>query len=580
MPQIILGIDVGSYSVKVAELTRSFKQFAWTNFYERRIQYNDVLTPDESRAIALQSVIEDNALTWDAAYAALPGQMVASRLIDLPFGNAKKIEQTLPFEIEGYLPFDMETVVYAAHVIRATKDASQVLVLYTVKSNVASTLTFLSNAGVEPRRLCSVGTELLNLIHIGLVPPEAPYAIVDMGHLQTIVTIGEGTAFVCTRTIALGGHHITQQIAQSLSLPEDEAERLKIDVGQLLAHGELPPDGTMVRKVMDAIAVVMQDLLLHLRQTFFSYRHQSGAMVAGTYLCGGTARLTGLDEYLSLYLKQNVTHIDCHEFPFARVDRADVVSDVAATAVALALRAVAPATLPLVDFRQGEFAFRADTQQLSGRFRQAIVAAALLFLLGASYWVMSWYALGGQLTQVNQSIVQGVTQVLPKKEKMPGDAAAAGRALQNATKELKQRQQTLQELLALSVLLPLKRVSEAVPPRKEIKLNVDIFEYTPDQIKIKAITNSDPEADQIRQAFEQRLAAPAGTHGTAAAATAADGGEPLAMTFGNVQTVKSGGKSDARTFDIVLKPKSLVDAAERAKKKKMKKPGAEKEAES
>lgn len=575
MPQIILGIDVGSYSVKVAELTRSFKQYAWTNFYERRIVYNDVLTPEESRAVALQGVLEDNALTWDAAYVALPGQVISSRVIDLPFGNLKKIEQTLPFEIEGYLPFDLDTVVYAAHIVRSTKDEARVLTLYTLKSHVAAALTFLNNAGVEPRRLCAAGAELPSLIHIGLVPPDAPYAIVDIGHEQTMIAIGDGEAFAFTRTLAIGGRHLTQRIAQAVNVPEDEAERLKIDIGQLQAHGERPPEGTMVRKVADALTEVIQELALELRQTFFAFRHQNGRMVAGLYLCGGTARLAGIDDYLSHALTLTVTLLDCHEFAFARVDRADAPAPVAAAAVALALRAVAPATLPSIDFRQGEFVFRANTQQWSGRVKQAIAAGAVLCALGAGYSVMRWYALAGELASTNQSIVQAVTQVLPKKDKMPTDATPAVRQLQAATKELQSKSATLKALLAQSALLPLRRISQAMPARGDATLNVDIFEYTPDQIKIKAVTNSDPEADKIRQALEQRVTAPVEKNKSAEkgakstpAAQAADGGEPFVMTVGNVQTVKSGGKDDARTFEILLKPKTVVDAAEKAKKKK------------
>ena len=37
MPQRILGIDVGSYSIKVAEIERSFRSFDLIGFYEQPI---------------------------------------------------------------------------------------------------------------------------------------------------------------------------------------------------------------------------------------------------------------------------------------------------------------------------------------------------------------------------------------------------------------------------------------------------------------------------------------------------------------------------------------------------------------
>ena len=91
MPQKIIGIDVGTYSVKVAEVERSFKSFNFINFYERRIQYNELLSPEESVAIALQGILDDNEVVWEIACAGMPGQRVSSRLLTFPFGSTKKI---------------------------------------------------------------------------------------------------------------------------------------------------------------------------------------------------------------------------------------------------------------------------------------------------------------------------------------------------------------------------------------------------------------------------------------------------------------------------------------------------------
>ncbi|MBI4126133.1 MAG: pilus assembly protein PilM, partial [Deltaproteobacteria bacterium] len=192
MPQRIVGIDVGSYSVKVAEVVRSFRTFEFVNFFERRIQYNELLAPEESTAIALQGLIDDQRLEWDMAVVGFPGQRVSSRLLTFPFGGAKKIEQTVRFEIESYIPFDANEVLLDYTTVWSTKDASRVLVVYAPKAEVGKELTTLQGVGVDPRSIGVEGVELVNLVNLGLSPPEGAYAILDVGHEKTTLAICRG----------------------------------------------------------------------------------------------------------------------------------------------------------------------------------------------------------------------------------------------------------------------------------------------------------------------------------------------------------------------------------------------------
>ena len=102
MPQTIVGIDIGTYSVKVAQIERSFKSFEFVNFFERKIQYNELLKPEESISVTLQGMIDDFGIKWDQAICGYPGQKVSSRVVTLPFGSLKKIDQTLEFELEAF----------------------------------------------------------------------------------------------------------------------------------------------------------------------------------------------------------------------------------------------------------------------------------------------------------------------------------------------------------------------------------------------------------------------------------------------------------------------------------------------
>lgn len=558
MAQTILGIDVGSYSVKVAEIRRSFNTFHFTNYFEQKIQYNEVLSSEESVAAALQSVLEDNALTWDACYAALPGTMVATRFIDLPFGSAKKIEQMMAFELEEYLPFIMEDVVLNYHVVESSKELSKILTLYARKTDVAKTLAFLNAAGVEPRRLCAQGVELVNLVNMGLTPPDASYALLDVGHRTTTVTICQGKRLAYTRTIALGGQHMTHAIAKLIDASEDEAERLKLEMGQAPTGTDLPSADSIPNKVTRAMGEILEDLVLNLRQTFFAYREQSGQMIEGLYLCGGTTRLAGIDEFLSQRLQQNVTFIDCHQFYFSQVDRADVPPQPVAASLALALRGVAATGLPAVDFRQGEFQYRADTQHLEGTVKRIAIGALVVLLMGCTYFGLRWYQLGKQVTLREGEVRKLVEQVLPKAElRKVSDSEGALRVLQRMRKDAERRITVLEELRGPSALDALRRFSTGVSPRDAVKLNVEKFDYQLDVVKVTAEAPSSADVDTIRRSIETNLTEHKEEGRTV---PPKDGGDPMLVEF---PPAKTGAKGELK-FDLLMKSQAALkrEAAE------------------
>jgi type IV pilus assembly protein PilM len=562
MAQIILGIDIGSYSIKVAEVRRSFSLFQFTNFYEQRIQYSEVLSPEESLSSALQAVLEDNALSWDVAYAALPSPSIATRVLVLPFGNAKKIEQTLGFEIEEHLPFPMEDVIFDYHTVESTKEMSRLLIFYTRKVEIAQRLAFLNDAGVEPQKLCHGGVEFLNLINVGLSPPDAPYAIIDMGHQQTTITICAGKRLIYARTISLGGRDITQAIAKAVGASEDEAERLKVEIGQVPTGEELPAADTIPNKVSRAIGEVLQEIVLNIRQTLFAHREQATEMIEGIYLCGGTAKLSSIDDYLSMALQQNVSFLDCHNFHFTQVDRAEVSGETAAGALALALRSVAASGMPQIDFRQDEFQYRADTEQFERTIRHGLIAAGLIVVLGLTYFGLRWYSLAGQLEQREAEVIRLIKQNVPKGDrKKIKTASSALKTLDGAKKETERRITVLKDLTSTSILNVLKRFSEGVPNRETIELNVDKFHYKHGVIRVASESPSSSAVDQVRTAISTALTKHKDAE-TGKMMPPKDGGEPMVVDF---PSAKTGAKGELK-FDIIMQSQSTLAKAEAKKK--------------
>jgi type IV pilus assembly protein PilM len=503
MPQNILGIDIGSYSIKIAEIRRTFKSFELVKFYEHPINYSDLLTPEESIQAALTAIVEDNDLKWDQLIVGLPGQLVSSRLITLPFGNKKKIDQTIEFELENYIPFELDDVVVDYNIIRSTKDESKVLVMYAPKGQFVKYLTLLENANVDPRIVCVEGVELVNLVNLGMVPPEGVYSLVDIGHKKTTVTICKGKSLVYTRTIMLGGWHITNSIAKRLNVSYEEAEKLKIEMGQINVDDPTGLDD-LTRNVLGAIKSAVDDIVLHLKQTFFSYQDEEHEAVAGIYLSGGTSRLPGIDRYISVKIKQNVAFLDCLEFHFSRLLASEVHLQLIPQALALALRAVAPAGLPEVNFRRGEFTYKGDVKQLGGGLRRAGIAVIFVIVLSIFYFGTRYYMLSKRIGELNKDVANIVLQAIPDlTQKKVSTATTALSTVKARKSEISERLSKLQTALMTSGLDIVKEISASFPTREDVKVDIEDLNYSQGKLKLAGRTVSFEAVDKMKAALEK-----------------------------------------------------------------------------
>lgn len=503
MPQTLLGIDIGSYSVKIAEIERSFKGFEFVNFYERRIAYNELLKAEESVAVTLQGMIDDFGLRWDQVICGYPGHKVTARYLSLPFGGLKKISQTLEFELEGYVPFDLEGLVIDYHILNSTKNSSEMLVFYTLKEEFAGWLQLLQNCKVDPKVAAVEGVEFLNLVCLGMVPPDGAYCVLDIGHAKTNLMIARGKTLTFVRSLNLGGKNITQSVQKALGVPPEEAERLKIEMGEILSEEGSQAHDDLSRQVCEKIKERVDELVLQIKQVFFAYQDQMKESVAGIYLCGGTSRIPGLDRYLSSRLKQNVSHIDCTAFPFSRLGKVASHRAVMVPGLALALRGVAQARMPAVDLRQGEFAFKGDIQKLGGSLRHVGISVGLILLLGLSYFGVKHYIFSKQLDLLNGEAAEMVQKVLPKvEEKDIATPAKALKLLQTRKGVMEKRAAKLSEIEGFGVLDMLKEISVKVPARKDIRLDIEDFSLKDGRISLAGKADSFIAVDKIKTALE------------------------------------------------------------------------------
>ncbi|MCX6123705.1 MAG: hypothetical protein NTV34_02990, partial [Proteobacteria bacterium] len=63
--QKVIGLDIGSYSIKAVEIVNSFKSYEIVNFYEAVIPYSETIEPDVLIPQTMEKLFKDNNLHAD-----------------------------------------------------------------------------------------------------------------------------------------------------------------------------------------------------------------------------------------------------------------------------------------------------------------------------------------------------------------------------------------------------------------------------------------------------------------------------------------------------------------------------------
>jgi len=145
-----VGLDWTQDALRVATVQSGFRGFAIQDV--RSVPLPAEGTPAERLQAGLITLELHPPLGRDDSIAvALPGALVTSHVITLPFADSKRIEQVLPAEVEGAIPFDLEEVVWDWTVLTQAGGKTEVLVGVVKKAVLREHLDLLSAAGIDPR---------------------------------------------------------------------------------------------------------------------------------------------------------------------------------------------------------------------------------------------------------------------------------------------------------------------------------------------------------------------------------------------------------------------------------------------
>src|SRR5713226_7642150 len=145
MAQRILALEMAGDRVRAAVADRSWNSFHLAGVYEK------FRAGDETDLSGALSRLVVEAGEPDIVISALPSDRVAKRLLELPFKDARRLHQVVPFALEEHLPFPVDNGAVAFS--RCGQEGNHTLVMAAMvrKTDLQHHLDLLAKAGLDPK---------------------------------------------------------------------------------------------------------------------------------------------------------------------------------------------------------------------------------------------------------------------------------------------------------------------------------------------------------------------------------------------------------------------------------------------
>lgn len=297
----LVGIDVGSSAIKAVELRAGGKGGAEYHLL------NLGLEPLPPEAIVDGAIMDSGAVidaiqrlcatqkikTGDVA-TSVSGNAVIVKKISLPQMTPEELAESIHWEAEQYIPFDIQDVALDYEVVEGggTGGNMDVLLVAAKKDKISDYTSAITQAGKTPQVVDVDVFALQNCYEVNYgIDPARVVALLNVGASIMNINIVKGGTSIFNRDIAVGGNQYTDAIQKELNLSFEQAEALK--KGARMEGSGRENLGPILQAVSESIALEVQ-------KTFDFFKATSAEdRIDRIFLSGGTSKLHGLQELLS-----------------------------------------------------------------------------------------------------------------------------------------------------------------------------------------------------------------------------------------------------------------------------------------
>ncbi|MBI3596129.1 MAG: type IV pilus assembly protein PilM [Nitrospirae bacterium] len=341
----LFGLDIGSSAIKVVQLKEKktgyyLEKFGIKTLAPEMIVDGTVMDASSVGGIIKELLAEQKIKLKDVAIS-ISGHSVIVKKISLPAMTEDELEESIKWEAEQYIPFDINDVNIDFHILGTVEGQDgqpqmNVLLVAAKKDKLNEYISLVADAGLTPRVVDVDAFAIENMYGVNYGVRESEVvALVNIGASVMNINILKNTMSSFTRDISIGGNRYTETIQKELNLSYQDAEQAK----RLENPEGVNPEA--LSAVMNAVNTEVAGEVTRSVDYFKTASAQEN--IDKVVLCGGAARSRGLVTLLGerlgvpVELANPFNQIDIDKKTFS-VEEVQELAPQAAVGVGLAIR--------------------------------------------------------------------------------------------------------------------------------------------------------------------------------------------------------------------------------------------------
>jgi len=231
----IIGLDIGSRNIKAIQLKETkdaytLERIGITSLDSELIVDGSIL--DSTRVVeAIKELVLATDITAKNTTLSVSGHSsVIIKRITLPEISEDELSESINFEAEQYIPFDIEDVMLDFQILGLAEEEGMmdVLIVAVKKDKINEYVSVVKESGLTPVVVDIDSFALENMHELNYeFNEEANIALINVGASMINMNIINGGVSVFTRDSSVGGNLYTEALQKEFSISLEDAERLK-----------------------------------------------------------------------------------------------------------------------------------------------------------------------------------------------------------------------------------------------------------------------------------------------------------------------------------------------------------------
>lgn len=312
----VIGLDIGSSSIKLVELVESKNTYKLQNLGIAPLPPEAIVDGALMDSVtiigAIRELIANTKAKTKDVITSVSGHSVIVKKITLPLMSDSELEESIQWEAERYIPFDINEVNIDFQIFGSSSENPEVMdvVLVAAKKDIINDyVSVIIESGLNPVIIDVDSFAIENMLSVNYeMEKDETVAMANVGASITNINILKNNMTAFTRDIFKGGNQITEEIQRQLHIDYEEAEKIK--VGSKI-------DATSQSIIQEVLKSASESLAIEIGNSIeFFQSTTTYEKISKLYLSGGGSKIKDFDIVLQQHIGIPVEIVN----PFKKIE--------------------------------------------------------------------------------------------------------------------------------------------------------------------------------------------------------------------------------------------------------------------